>query len=315
MFVGAGHGCRRCGPRPEAERWPEAVTSRTLARVAAALRPPAPAAQRVCLAAIPAEGRIAGRRGVLPRYDRAHPVPAGPGIQRSATRAARPWAAGGRPVVSAAVRGPPEARTAVMEERPELGVAAVAQDVRQEAAAVEEQPSEVRVTVAGQPAAPSAAVEERRLEVRVAAVEVQDAQQVAAAGKEQPSEVGVTVAGQPAAPTAAVEERRLEVRVPVVAAQDVPQGAAAVEEQPSEVRAGVAAAVEAQDAPQVAAAVRDERLGGAEEELVVVVVLPSAVPRQAVRPSAEPSVAPEARRAVTRLAQQQRRFLGVDRKW
>ena len=49
-----------------------------------------------------------------------------------------------------------------------------------------------------------------------------------------------------------------------------------------------AAAVAAQDVPQEAAEVRDERLAAAEEAAA----LPSAEQRQAVLPSAEPSVAP-----------------------
>jgi hypothetical protein len=114
----------------------------------------------------------------------------------------------------------------------------------------------------------------------------------AAAVAAQPSEARAVV-GQPSA-------------VPVVAvAQDVPQeaaevraeplAAAAVEEQPWEARAAVVGqpsavpvVAAAQDVPQEAAEVRDERLAAAEEAAA----LPSAEQRQAVLPSAEPSVAP-----------------------
>ena len=82
MFAGAGHGYHRCGPRPEVERWLEAVSPRTLARAAAALRPPVPAAQLVCPAAILAAGRIAGRHGGLRWQARVDPVRAGARMQR-----------------------------------------------------------------------------------------------------------------------------------------------------------------------------------------------------------------------------------------
>ena len=84
------------------------------------------------------------------------------------------------------------------------------------------------------------------------------------------------------------------------AAQDVPREAAEVRDEPLAV-----AAEAAQDVPQEAAEVRDEPLA-----VVAEAALPSAEQRQAVLPSAEPSVAPEAfslSLLAARLAQQRTR--------
>ncbi len=82
MFAVAGRGYRRCVPRPEAERWPEAASSRTLARAAAASRPQAPAAQPVCPEAVRAADRIAGRHGGLRRQTLVGQVQFGVEMQR-----------------------------------------------------------------------------------------------------------------------------------------------------------------------------------------------------------------------------------------
>jgi len=82
VFADAGRGYRRCVPRPEAERWPEAALWRTLARAAAALRPQAQTAQLVCPAVVPAAGRIAGRHGGLRRQTLVGQVRSGAEMQR-----------------------------------------------------------------------------------------------------------------------------------------------------------------------------------------------------------------------------------------
>jgi hypothetical protein len=128
VFADAGRGYRQCVPHPEAERWPEAASSRTLARAATASRPQAPAARPVCPEAVRAADRIAGRHGGLRRQTLLGQVRSGVEMQRPE-------------VLSEAHFAPlPAAMTEEHWEAARLPavVAEVAQDLPREAAKVRE---------------------------------------------------------------------------------------------------------------------------------------------------------------------------------
>ena len=275
MFADAGRGYRRCVPRPEAERWPEAALWRTLARAAAALRPQAQTAQLVCPAVVPAAGRIAGRHGGLRRQTLVGQVRSGAEMQRLE-------------VLSAAHFEPP--RAAMTEEQWEVArlPAVVAEALDEPLAALSEayfEPLRAAMTEEHREAArlPAVAAEAAQDEPREAAVvrdqplavvaEVaQDVPQEAAEARDVPLAV-VAEAAQDV-PREAAEVRDVPLDVVAEAGQDVPPEAAEVRDVPLAVVAEAA-----QDVPPEAAEVRDERLAG----------LPSVA-----EPSvAEPSVAPQ----------------------
>jgi hypothetical protein len=294
VFADAGRGYRRCVPRPEAERWPEAASSRTLARAAAALRPQAPAAQLVCPAAVPAAGRIAGRHGGLRRQARVDQVRAGPEMQHPEVlseaypepllaamteehqEAARLSAAGVLPLHSQAVS--PAAESSHWAQEFGRVLAAIRVDAM---ASHRERPAGPEVHFRDVAAAADLAVREQAKVWPLPAVAAQPLEAWAAVVG-QPSAVPVAAVARPSEPEAAVEEEQSsEVRV-AVAAQPL-EARAAVVGQPS----AVPVTAVAQDVPQEAAEVRDERLAAE-------AALPSAEQRQAVLPSVAPLVAPQA---------------------
>jgi hypothetical protein len=281
VFADAGRGYRRCVPLPEAERWPEAALWRTLARAAAALRPQAQAAQLVCPAVVPAAGRIVGRHGGLRRQTLVGQVRSGAEMQRlevlseahfeppRAAMTEEQWEVARLPVVVAEALDEPRAvlseayfeplRAAMTEEHQEAArLPAVALDEPREAAVVRDQPLAVVVEVAQDVLREAAEVRDVPLAV------------VAEAAQDVPRE--------------AAEVRDEPLAVVAEAAQDVPQEAAEVRDEPLAVVAEAA-----QDVPREAAEALDEPLA-----VVAEAALPSAEQRQAVLPSAEPSVAPEA---------------------
>ena len=211
MFADAGRGYRRCVPRPEAERWPEAALWRTLARAAAALRPQAQTAQLVCPAVVPAAGRIAGRHGGLRRQTLVGQVRSGAEMQRLE-------------VLSAAHFEPP--RAAMTEEQWEVArlPAVVAEALDEPLAALSEayfEPLRAAMTEEHREAArlPAVAAEAAQDEPREAAeVRVEPRAVVAEAAQDVPREAA---------------EVRVEPRAVVTeVAQDVPREAAEAQDEP-----------------------------------------------------------------------------------
>src|SRR5450759_2241701 len=184
VFADAGRGYLRCVPRPEAERWPEAASSRTLAQAAVASRPQAPATQLVCPAAAPAVGRIAGPHGGFRRQTLVDQVRSGPEMQRPeelseahpelllAAMTEEHWEAArlSAVVAQAAQDLPPEA--AAVRDVPLAVVAEAAQDVPREAAEVRDERLAV-VAEAAQDVPPEAA-EVRDVPLAVVAEAAQD---------------------------------------------------------------------------------------------------------------------------------------------
>jgi hypothetical protein len=321
VFADAGRGYRRCVPRPEAERWPEAALWRTLARAAAALRPQAQTAQLVCPAVVPAAGRIAGRHGGLRRQTLVGQVRSGAEMQRlevlsaahfeppRAAMTEEQWEVARLPAVVAEALDEPLAalseayfeplRAAMTEEHREAArlpavAAEAAQDEPREAAVVRDQPLAVVVEVAQDVLREAAEV--RDVPRAVVAEAAQDVLREAAEVRDVPLAV-VAEAAQDVPREAA--EVRVEPRAVVTeVAQDVPREAAEVRVEPravAEARDEPLAAEAAQDVPREAAEAQDEPLVGA---------LPLAEQRQAVLPSA----APEALSLLAaRLAQQRTR--------
>jgi hypothetical protein len=210
VFADAGRGYRRCVPRPEAERWPEAALWRTLARAAAALRPQAQTAQLVCPAVVPAAGRIAGRHGGLRRQTLVGQVRSGAEMQRLE-------------VLSAAHFEPP--RAAMTEEQWEVArlPAVVAEALDEPLAALSEayfEPLRAAMT------------EEHREAARlpaVAAEAAQDEPREAAEARDVPLAVVVEAAKDVPREAAVVRDERLAVVAE--AAQDVPREAAEVRDE------------------------------------------------------------------------------------
>jgi hypothetical protein len=290
VFADAGRGYRRCVPRPEAERWPEAALWRTLARAAAALRPQAQTAQLVCPAVVPAAGRIAGRHGGLRRQTLVGQVRSGAEMQRLE-------------VLSAAHFEPP--RAAMTEEQWEVArlPAVVAEALDEPLAVLSEayfEPLRAAMTEEHREAARLSAVaaEAAQDEPREAA-EARDERLAVVAEAEAAQDVPREAAEAQDVPLAVVAEVRVEPRAVVTeVAQGVPREAAEVRDEPlavAEARDEPLAAAAAQDVPREAAEAQDEPLVGA---------LPLAEQRQAVLPSA----APEALSLLAaRLAQQRTR--------